>query len=791
MKGVEKKEKPNIELAVAIQNRTAELTRANEALKAEIEELKQAEKKLHEASLYPRSLIEASLDPLVTISVEGKITDVNRATELVTGLSRDQLIGQDFSDYFTEPDKARAGYQQVFTEGFVRDYPLAIRHISGRITEVLYNATVYKNEAGEIQGVFAAARDITERKQAEEKLHAASLYARSLIEASLDPLVTINAEGKITDVNKATEEVTGVPREQLIGSDFSDYFTEPKKAEEGYLKVFTEGLVRDYPLAIRHKSGKITDVLYNATVYRNDAGEIQGVFAAARDITERKQAEERVREQAELLDEAHDAITVRNLENCIIYWNKGAEQMYGWTAEEVIGRKANEFLYKEDAPPSAGALKTVIERGEWSGELHQVTKDGKEIIVDSHWTLMRDSEGNLKSIMAINTDITDKKNLETQMLRAQRMESIGTLAGGIAHDLNNVLTPITLSLQLLQEKLTDNKDKEILEILQNSAQRGSDLVRQVLLFTRGIESERKPIQPRSLITEVEKIMEETFPKSIEIRRRIPSDLSIISGDATQLHQVLMNLCVNARDAMPDGGILEISADNDYIDEEYARLHLEAKVGNYVVISVSDTGTGMPLEVRNRLFEPFFTTKERGKGTGLGLSTALAIVKNHGGFINVYSEVRKGSVFKVYLPAIIETEPMRAEKLQPKRVKGHGELILVVDDESPICNVTCSILESNGYKAISAKDGAEAVAVFVENKNAVKIILMDMAMPIMDGAMGIKAIRKVDPKAKIIAVSGLPANGKLASVSESVNAFLAKPYTTERLLKTIDDILNVE
>ncbi len=259
----------------------------------DITERRQMEEELRSASLYARSLIEASLDPLVTISQEGKVTDVNKATELATGLTRERLIGSNFSDYFTEPDKANAGYQKVLSEGQVRDYPLTIRHTSGRTTDVLYNATVYRNQAGELEGVFAAARDVTDRKRMEEELRAVSLYARSLIEASLDPLVTISQEGKITDVNEATELVTGLGRERLIGSNFSDYFTEPDKANAGYQKVMSEGQVRDYPLTIRHTSGRTTDVLYNATVYRNEAGHVQGVFAAARDVTELKAAQER------------------------------------------------------------------------------------------------------------------------------------------------------------------------------------------------------------------------------------------------------------------------------------------------------------------------------------------------------------------------------------------------------------------------------------------------------------------------------------------------------------------
>ena len=255
------------------------------------------------ASLYARSLLEASLDPLVTISVEGTITDVNEAAVLVTGVSRQQLIGSDFSGYFTEPEKARNGYQKVFSKGFVTDYPLVLRHLSGKLTDVLYNASVYRNEKGEVAGVFAAARDITDRKKAEEELRTSSLYARSLLEASLDPLVTISVEGTITDVNEAAVLVTGVSRQQLIGSDFSGYFTEPEKARNGYQKVFSKGFVTDYPLVLRHLSGKLTDVLYNASVYRNEKGEVVGVFAAARDISERKRVEAELSKYREHLED--------------------------------------------------------------------------------------------------------------------------------------------------------------------------------------------------------------------------------------------------------------------------------------------------------------------------------------------------------------------------------------------------------------------------------------------------------------------------------------------------------
>jgi len=260
-----------------------------------------AEEAMRLAGVYNRSLIEASLDPLVTISADGKITDVNAATEWVTGCSRERLVGTVFSDYFTEPERARAGYEQVFREGSVQDYPLEVRRRDGHVTPVLYNAAVYRDESGAVIGVFAAARDVTERKRAEEAVRLAGVYNRSLIEASLDPLVTISADGKITDVNAATERVTGCSREQLVGTVFSDYFTEPERARAGYEQVFREGSVQDYPLEVRHRDGHVTPVLYNAAVYRDESGAVIGVFAAARDVTERKRAEEALERRTEEL----------------------------------------------------------------------------------------------------------------------------------------------------------------------------------------------------------------------------------------------------------------------------------------------------------------------------------------------------------------------------------------------------------------------------------------------------------------------------------------------------------
>jgi PAS domain S-box-containing protein len=508
------------------------------------------------------------------------------------------------------------------------------------------------------------------------------------------------------------------------------------------------------------------------------------------EVAERKRAEEQIREQAALLDHARDAISVRDLENRIRFWNKGAERIYGWTAEEAVGRDPSRLL-KTDQGQFDEARRTVLEKGSWIGELKVARKDGTELIIEGHWNLVRDTQGKPQAILVIGTDVTGKKKVEAQLLRAQRMESIGTLAGGIAHDLNNVLAPILMAIEVLKRNVTDGRALRLFGTLETSAQRGADMVKQILTFARGVEGERILLQPRHLLKDVEKIAAETFPKTIQIRTDAPSDLWSVSGDATQLHQVLLNLCVNARDAMPHGGVLSIAARNAERDENYAAVNLDAKPGPYVVLSVTDTGTGMPPAVMEKIFEPFFTTKEVGKGTGLGLSTSHAIVKSHGGFVHVYSEVGKGTAFKVYLPAVraaADAAAVRTGELPA----GKGELILVVDDEASIREITRETLESYGYRTLVAGDGAEALALFAEAKKDVRAVVTDMRMPFMDGMATIRALRKLTPTIKVIATSGLDQDGAEASAGAGViQAFLHKPYTAEKLLTTLERVLQAD
>jgi PAS domain S-box-containing protein len=510
------------------------------------------------------------------------------------------------------------------------------------------------------------------------------------------------------------------------------------------------------------------------------------------EIVERKKAEAQISEQARMLELAYDAIIVRDMEDRILYWNQSAERIYGWTAKEAMGRKLPELLRKDmfNALKYEEAGKVILETGNWQGEFTIRTKSGKEVIVEARWTLLRDEKGVPKSVLGITNDITEKKGFETQFLRAQRLENIGALAGGIGHDLNNILTPLLVSVQVLKSKVTDADGKKLLEALEANVQRGASLVREVLTFGRGLEGESVLIPPRHIVNEIKRIVQETFPKSVEFELRCPANLWIITGNAAQLQQGLLNLCLNARDAMPNGGKLSVQAENLMVDETFAGMNPEARPGPYVVFTVADSGAGIPREIRDKVFDPFFTTKEPGKGAGLGLSSTLAIVNNHNGFILCESEKGKGAAFRIFLPANPPPAAVEKPAAADSRVPhGHNQLVLVVDDEEPILNLVQKVLKRYGYRVLLAQNGVEAVALYARHQKEITAVITDMVMPIMDGPATIAALQAIDPKVRIIGSSGLVSkDGQTKAKNAGVKYFIPKPYTAEVLLSTLHDTL---
>lgn len=630
-------------------------------------------------------------------------------------------------------------------------------------------------------------------RESVDELRNSESRMRTVLETAVDAIIAIDERGTVERMNKAAEQMFGYARSELIGRNVNILMTTPdREAHDAHLARYRAtgerkiiGIGRE--VVCRRKDGTKFPADLAVGEYRD---ENQRKFTGfLRDISDRKQAEARIHEQAALLDKARDAILVRDFDDRISYWNQAAERLYGWTAQEACGKTCRELFFHGDASQLEPAKRAILNGDEWVGELRKTTRDGREVIVESRWSLLRDHENRPVEILAMEADITEKKDRERQLLRAQRLESIGTLAGGIAHDLNNMLTPILMSVKLLKKECPAAERDGLVANILASAERGAEMIKQLMSFTGRVETQRAPVDLREIVREITSLLEHTLPKSIAIQSRIAADLWPVSGDATQLSQVLMNLCVNARDAMPEGGTLTITGENRLPDEAFLAANPDLSPGSHVLVTVTDTGSGIPPEVIDRVFDPFFTTKAQGKGTGLGLSTVLGIVKSHGGIIRVSSNPGQGTSFAFHFPTIETVEPPRPQATPADVPAGRGHLILVVDDESFILTAVKATLEEAGYRVVTASDGTECLSAFRQHRGDVKVVLLDMMMPGMDGPATMRALEEIDPQVRIIASSGLrTATHSANAVTDPAAAFLQKPYTDTQLLTTVSRVI---
>ena len=520
--------------------------------------------------------------------------------------------------------------------------------------------------------------------------------------------------------------------------------------------------------------------------------------ALQKEIIQHKRAEQALRESEaqyrRIMEIADEGVWLLDADHQTEFINPRGATLLGYSVQEMMNKSPLEFTFPEDLLAVESKLKARQQRRREQLEYRMRHRDGREIWVRANETPIFSEQGQYLGVLAMFTDITGRRQIEAQLLRTQRLESLGTLAGGIAHDLNNILAPILVSINMLQRQWRDEKSLRRLEVMRRNIVRGSEMIKQVLTFARGSTGERVPLSPSPLLQEIVRLMRETLPSIITIEARIANDLWPITGDATQLHQVLMNLCVNARDAMPQGGRLWIVAENVQLDEEWASVRPNTQPGPYLQLTITDTGAGIPAVMLDRIFDPFFTTKEIGQGTGLGLSTVQGIIKGHGGFIDVESKPKRGTQFTIYLPAAPNATVLPSLNPDLTNPRGKGEWILVVEDEAPLRETLRELLENSGYRVLTACDGAEAIAMYDAHKHDIPVVLLDMVMPHLEGLSTFRVLQKINPQIKIIATSGRAPDDNVDEIlCEREAVFLPKPFTAEKLLCLLAEVLekNVE
>ncbi|MCC7333639.1 MAG: PAS domain S-box protein [Pirellulaceae bacterium] len=634
--------------------------------------------------------------------------------------------------------------------------------------------------------------DRRKRSLVEQDLVATSQRLAGIIASASSAIISIDAQQRIVLMNSTAEKMFGCTLERAQGRDIGEFFpTESRQRHRELFNAFakstdSQNRVINELLGLRENGAEFPAAM---SISKSGSGDQRLVTLLIRDLSEQYASQAKMREQAAILNQIRDAVQIRDIEDQITYWNQGTELVYGWSADEAVGKYPSDLMAPQCLPEHAAATESLMRYGSWIGEIMQLTKDGREILVEQRRTLLHDASGKASGQLIICLDVSERQRQELNERRRQRLESLGTLAGGIAHDLNNVLTPITMASTMLELEQPAATREKLAKTIRASAERGAEMIRQLLAFAGGGKQiERQTVCIVDIVEEVRGLLAHTLPKSIRLSIEVSPNINPICGDATELTQVLINLAVNARDAMPQGGELSISAQNRWLAKSTTIGATLLPAGRYLELNVSDTGEGVPSQIAENVFDPFFTTKEQGKGTGLGLATCLGIVHSHGGSLSLTSQEGQGATFTILLPAEehVVRDSERSKIPIPINPRGHGELILVVDDEDLIAAMARDTLESHGYRVMIASNGVEAVEVCVSHSPEVAVILMDMMMPVMDGPTAIRKLRSTGIQTPVIASSGLRSSAQ--TTAEGAAAFLPKPFSEQQLLQTLYETL---
>jgi PAS domain S-box-containing protein len=728
----------------------------------------------------------------------------NEAVQSLLGYTGEE-VGCDVSWWYDRihPDERQRVIGRILevvggTEAFWSD-EYRFRRADGSYAHFFDRGHVLRDESGRPIRMIGSRVDVTERKRIEAERRHAQQFLQTVLDNIDAGVVACDADGQLTLFNRVARDWHGKGSEQVPPEAWPERFNlfrpdgrTPLQADEVPLYRVLQGeVVRNVEVMIVPPGGSPRVVLVNGHPVNSADGRLKAAVVTAQDVTARRDAEQRIREQAALLEKAHDAVLIRDRDDIIVFWNRGAERLYGWTAEEAIGKNADDLLYDDEPSLLLDVTRhMVVEQGEWFGELQKVDRNGNKVFVMSSWTLLRDDAGQPLSTLVIETDVTERKKLEGQLLQAQRMEAIGTLAGGVAHDFNNLLTVIIGSGEVVAAGLAvDDPRRGLVTEMLKAGERAAALTRQLLAFSRKQILAPRLLDLNDLVRETKQLLCRLIGEDVVLTTSLGPDLGRVQADPTQLEQVLMNLVVNARDAMPTGGCITLETCNFDLDRSCTQIHAGLTPGSYVMLAVSDTGTGMDEATMAQIFQPFFTTKEAGKGTGLGLATVHGVVKQSGGHIEVYSELGHGTVFKVYLPRLDERAAVLGTVPLPPVRRG-TETVLLAEDEEGVRSLVRIALESHGYTVLMAQDGEEAIQISEQHPGPIHLLVTDVVMPKMSGRQLADCLTQRLPGLRILYVSGYTQDAIVRhGVLHSSVAFLQKPFAPTTLARTVREILD--
>jgi|GEM_PF-339981 len=759
------------------------------AIDRDITERKRAEEALKDSEERYRHLVEVSPDG-IAVQQDGRLVFVNPSGARMLGAeSPDNLLGKHISEIL-HPDNWEAARNRIqrMMNGETGLYPVEHRYVKLDGSAVPVEVIAAPFEYAGKPAVQVVARDITERKRAQKALQESEERFRILAEGAFEGVV-ISRDGTILDSNEVFCRLSGYGLQELVGMNIQ-HLVAPEFGDIT-MKYVLSGSEETYESALVCKDGRVISVQVKGKSIPYEGGSAR--IASVRDITAARKSEEVQKRLATAIEQAAEAVLITDTEGIIQYVNPALERITGFRSEELYGKTPRVFKSGEHEATFYGELWETLKAGNiWSGRFVNKRKDGKLFHEEATISPVRSASGEITNFVAVKRDITEHLELSKQLYQAQKMEAVGTLAGGVAHDFNNLLQVVLgYSELILSDEHVPVQYRDDLAKIVQAANNGADLVRGLLTFSRKTEFNPRPINLNRRIEQLQKMLSRTIPKMIRIELILASDLANVNADSIQMEQILMNLSINARDAMPEGGRLIIETENVTLDEYYCRTHFETKPGPYVLLTVSDTGRGMDKETLLHIFEPFFTTKGPAEGTGLGLAMVYGIVKQHGGHVMCYSEESKGTTFRVYFPALV-SGPEAPTTTDGAIMRGGSETILLVDDEDLIRELGRRIMEKAGYRVITAANGKEALEVYQTHRDEIALVILDLIMPQMGGAQCLRELLRINPRVKVAISSGFAADAQAkAGLESGAGGFVKKPFNMQEILGNVRKLLDAD